>query len=310
MRILLCGAGSIGIRHGKNLLSLKNDIAYFTKKKEIFLKKKIQTFVNLDQGIKTFKPNILFVTNETSKHIDTAFYAAKYNLDVFIEKPISNKINKVKSLIKILEKKKLINMVGYMLRFHPAFKIIQNIIITKKLGRIIHFYSEWGEYLPNWHIGENYKKSYAANESLGGGVGLTLSHDLDIIVHLFGKIEYIKKEISNQGLKIKAETNANFFLKFKNGISGLIHVDYIQNKTSRYLRIIGTKKTLEFFYLKNLIKIISGKKIKVIKFKNFSRNQMFLDELKYFLKNCKLRRKCEPTIHSSFYLLKNAKLIK
>lgn len=310
MRILLCGAGSIGIRHGKNLLNLKNDIAYFTKKKEIFLNKKIQTFVNLDQGIKKFKPNILFVTNETSKHIDTAFYAAKYNLDVFIEKPLTNKINKVKSLIKILEKKKLINMVGYMLRFHPAFKIIQNIIMKKNLGRIIHFYSEWGEYLPNWHIGENYKKSYAANISLGGGAGLTLSHDLDIIVHLFGKIEFIKKEISNHGLKINAETNTNFFLKFKNGISGLIHVDYIQNKTSRYLRIIGTKKTLEFFYLKNLIKIINGKKIKVIKFKNFSRNQMFLDEIKYFLKNCKLRKQCEPNIHSSFYLLKNANLIK
>ena len=32
-------------------------------------------------------------------------------------------------------------------------------------------------------------KSYAANKNLGGGVSLTLSHEIDLMIYLFGKIK-------------------------------------------------------------------------------------------------------------------------
>ena len=49
-----------------------------------------------------------------------------------------------------------------------------------------------GEYLPNWnkYTKKNYKKNYAANNSMGGGVALTLSHDLDLSRFLFGEIKF------------------------------------------------------------------------------------------------------------------------
>ena len=83
-------------------------------------------------------------------------------------------------------------MVGYMMRFHPAIKKIKEILKSKYLGKIFHFSFLWGEYFPNWHKNENYKKSYAANKKMGGGAALTLSHDLDLSKFFFGEIKKVK----------------------------------------------------------------------------------------------------------------------
>ena len=34
--------------------------------------------------------------------------------------------------------------------------------------------------MPGWHKGENYKKSYALNKNLGGGVINTCCHEIDL----------------------------------------------------------------------------------------------------------------------------------
>ena len=69
------------------------------------------------------------------------------------------------------------------MRFHPAVSKIKEILRKKEIGEIFHFSSYWGEYLPNWHKNENFRESYAANRSMGGGPSLTLSHDLDLMCY-------------------------------------------------------------------------------------------------------------------------------
>ena len=308
MKILICGAGSIGTRHAKNLIALKHNVAFHTKRKNSPIKN-VLCFKKLTDAFVKFKPEITYIANVTSLHIKTALYAAKKNSAIFIEKPLTNKKTNVKKLVNIIKKKKIINMVGYMMRFHPAITIIKKMIIKKEFGKIFHFYSEWGEYLPNWHKNENYKKSYAAKKNLGGGAALTLSHDLDLAFYLFGGIKNATINKTNVGLKINAETSANLFIEFKKKISGLIHVDYLQKKKSRYLKIIGTNKIVEFLYDKNYINIYNYKKTFYKKFKSFKRNDMFLLQTKYFLKNYKNKTQCSPNVISSYELLKNSKLI-
>ena len=309
--ILICGAGSVGIRHAKNLIHLGyKNLIFFTRKKKILIQnKEFKRYTSLNNLFKRNKPLIAFITNETSKHIDTAINCANHGCDLFIEKPLTHKTQKVKKLIKIINKKRIINMVGYMLRFHPIIKILKKLIKEKKLGKIYHFYSEWGEYLPYWHPNENFKKSYAANKKLGGGALLTLSHDLDLLHYFFGKPKNIVIKKFELGLKINAETAANIFIEFKDNLSGFVHIDYLQKKSERYLKIAGTKLVIKFFYLKNLLLIIKNNKIKKITLKKFKRNDLFINEIKYFLKNCKNRKTCSPNINESYSNLLHSKLI-
>ena len=66
---------------------------------------------------------------------------------------------------------------------------------------------------------------------MGGGVALTLSHDLDLSRFLFGEIKNSEIKVNINPLKIKSNSVVDFFVTFKNKISGNIHLDYLKNKT-------------------------------------------------------------------------------
>ncbi len=72
MNILVVGYGSIGKRHIKNLLTISNaKIIVYTKQKFSSPDKRIVVHNDLDMCLK-MKPEIGFVTNETSYHIPIA----------------------------------------------------------------------------------------------------------------------------------------------------------------------------------------------------------------------------------------------
>ena len=56
----------------------------------------------------------------------------------------------------------------------------------RAIGRVVAARIAVGEYLPGWHPYEDYRTSYAARRDLGGGVILTLIHELDYAYWLFG----------------------------------------------------------------------------------------------------------------------------
>ena len=128
--------------------------------------------------------------------------------------------------------------------------------------------AHWGEYLPDWHPWENYKKTYAARKDLGGGVLLTLCHPFDYLSYLFGKVESVLCEkINNDKLKIDVEDTADVLLNFKSGIIGNVHLDYIQRPPEHYIRIIGKNGIIHLNFLKSKLE----------------RNEMFVSEIKHFM---------------------------
>ncbi len=70
---------------------------------------------------------------------------------------------------------------------HPGLQKIEEWINQDKLGKIYSVQVDLGEYLPDWHPWEDYRQSYAARADQGGGVVLTLIHELDYLHWLFGK---------------------------------------------------------------------------------------------------------------------------
>lgn len=312
MKILICGIGSIGSRHAKNLIKLGySDILLNTSRKILDPQlKKLKIYKSIKKALLE-KPNLALICNETHLHEDTAIACIQNNVDVFIEKPVGFNKRKLKILYNLINKKKKINnMVGYMMRFHPAISKIKQILKKKEIGEIFHFSTCWGEYLPNWHKNEDYRNSYAAIKTMGGGASLTLSHDLDLACHLFGKIkkiEVFKNRINT--LRIKAESAVDFFVIFKKNISGIIHLDYLQKKPDRTITIIGTEGKIKFDYYKNKLEVIKKNKSKSINFRNFKRNELFIKEIKYVLNSIKNKSKMKPNIVSSIKLLKNFKLI-
>jgi len=288
--ILIVGYGSIGKRHFRNILLEKNiKIIICTKRKDLQkLEKKGITVVNSIKKSLIHKPNIAFITNETSYHIKTAIMLAENGINLFIEKPLSHSIKDIKKLKKIVDKKGIIVQIGCDHRFHPCIKKIKNILDSKKIGKIISVHVENNSYLPDWHPYEDYRKSYAAKKSLGGGIALTMIHELDFLYWFFGDV---KKVFSITGkysdLEISVDDLSMMTLIFNKNIIAHLHLDYFSRPEFKSCKIKGVNGTIYWNSILNEVKIYSQNKKQwktILKIKKFERNLMFIDELKYFLK--------------------------
>jgi len=295
LKILVVGYGSIGKRHVQNLLKISGlEIIICTKQKINKPSKKIKLFKSLKDCIKE-EPDIGIIANESNLHIQTAITLANTGMDLFIEKPLSNSLKESKELLKIIKKKKLVTQVGCQLRFHKCIKKIKEIILENKLGEIISIKVECGSYLPDWHPYEDYKKSYAAKDELGGGVVLTNIHEIDYLYWFLGGVKEIFSLTGNYSeLKISADDFSTGIIKFNSGTIAEFHLDYFQKPEYRSCKIIGTKGTLIWDSDSNIIKLFDHKKDRwsiVFKWNNYDRNFMFKQEIIHFLKCVKNREK-------------------
>lgn len=301
MKILVAGIGSIGRRHVHNLLSLgyKDILLYRTGKHTIEDDEKIKnlkTFCDLNKAL-ALNPDVAFITNPTSLHVSVAIKCAQKGCDLFMEKPISNSLQGLNQLIKIVKSKKLVTLMGCQFRFHPLIQKIKEMITEKKLGRVVYARAEMSEYLPDWHPWENYKIGYSARKDLGGGVVLTQIHPIDYLYWFFGKVEEVKSiYASASDLQLEVEDVAEIVLKFENGVIGNVHVDYIQKPRVHQAMILGLRGRISWdCHAKNMVIADRGGKEKIINDpKDFDRNTMFIEEVKHFL-DCVDNRK--PTIN-------------
>ena len=291
MNVLVIGYGSIGTRHITNLSKFPNlQIFVCTNRKyDSFLKnKKCKIFTSLDDCIKQ-KPDVAFITNTTNLHVKTAIKLANANIHIFIEKPLSNSTNDIKLLLNIIKKKKLVTMMGCVLRFHPAIKKIKEITSENKIGKIISVHAENGSFLPDWHPYEDYKKSYASRNDLGGGVVLTSIHELDYLCWLFGNVNEVFSITGKfSDLEIDVEDLSSILLRFKNNIIAEIHLDYFQKPSVRSCKVVGTQGTVYWDSSITNVRLYDVNKkrwIDKLKLKNYDVNDMYLDEIKHFF-NC------------------------
>jgi UDP-2-acetamido-3-amino-2,3-dideoxy-glucuronate N-acetyltransferase len=61
--------------------------------------------------------------------------------DVFVEKPLALSVPEGEELVKLAEKLKRILMVGHILQYHPAVRILKELITKGSLGRVEYVYS-------------------------------------------------------------------------------------------------------------------------------------------------------------------------
>ncbi|KKP59985.1 MAG: Oxidoreductase, NAD-binding domain protein [Candidatus Gottesmanbacteria bacterium GW2011_GWA1_34_13] len=318
MKIALIGVGSIGLRHLNNLskLGYRDVIIFDTSKGQIFKAKKILpsvVFCNKINSIWQQLPNIVFINTPTYTHISYAIKAAHMGCHIFIEKPLSNNLKSIKRLLTIIDDKNLTTMVGCNMRYYWAIRKIKELISKKIIGKLYAAHIESGSYLPEWRK-NNYRKTYSAQKIMGGGIILDGIHELDYAIWFFGKII---KQISMYGkvskLDIDTEDVADVLLKFESGPIVNIHLDYLQHNYSRNCKIIGEKGTIIWNFSEHLVKIYSHntKKWQLIEEpRSYNLNQMYIDEIKYFLDCVKQKRNTLNSVISASQTLRIALNIK
>ena len=301
MKFLICGIGSIGQRHYKNLRSLGHEVALFRAGGganapfiEKFLSEEksagrpVKTYYNFQEAIDDLRPDAVFITNPNSRHLETALLAAKSGCNLFIEKPLSHTRDGLAELKTLADKKKLKIMIGYNLRWHPLLVKMKTMVADGMIGQPICANIEMGENIEDWHPWEDYREAYAAYKAGGGGAVLCFSHDIDYLYWFFGMPE----KIHSVGGKITplggdAEDMVKALLEYKNKFIISLHLDYWQRPPRRCFEIIGTKGKITWdYYAKSLTCVSRDSNTAPAIYRlpeNFDRNDMFIDEIKEFI---------------------------
>jgi len=307
MKALFVGLGSIGQRHLRNLRRLLGDsvdiIAYRSIRGVPMLDEKrqvveggsikdhyqVREFNDLDEALKE-KPNMVFITNPSSMHVEIAIKAAETGCHLFIEKPLDSGVEGVEELIDLVEKKQLVALVAFQLRFHPGLRQVSSWLNEKRIGQLISAHLVHGEYLLNFHPYEDYKISYASRKELGGGVTLTQIHEFDYALWLFGKprrVFALGGKVS--GLEIDVEDTASVLMECQDGGKILpvsLCLDYMQSPPHRNCTIVGEEGRIVWDSHDTKTVYLESKatgETEAHCFADLELNQMFLDELNHFL---------------------------
>jgi len=271
MNILICGLGSIGLRHLRILrkLNVNKIYAYRTGKATLESSgekddKPDETFTNLsdvlDAGI-----DAALITNPTSMHIETAQIIAERKIPLFIEKPLSNNLDGIEKLSATVSDNDVPILVGYNLVFHPAILRIQDLLKNNKIGKIISAKAHWGTYMPGWHPWEDYRKTYASIRKQGGGAVLTLSHEVNFLTLLFGKSKkVVAMQTAIPAIEIDCEEGVDILIRHDSGIISNTHLNFFQKPYRRSLEILGTNGTILWDFMKPQIKILDDETEEVI----------------------------------------------
>lgn len=332
MKALIVGLGSIGQRHVRNLRAILGDevelLAYRRLRQAPLLSDSLgaQTGGDIEAtyNITTYddmeaacqqKPDLGFVCNPTSLHMPYAQQLAAAGCHLFLEKPLSHNLDGIEELAATLKQKQRIGYVGYQFRFHPCLTKLKSILDAGTLGPILAVNARIGEYMPGWHKYEDYRGTYAARSDLGGGVILSQIHELDYLTWLFGEptsVYALGGKLTNMAIDV--EDTASILMAFRHGDRVLpvhLHQDYSQLPGEKNAQIIGEhgKATIDLLQNQLSVHLASGDH-QTYRFAEFSRNDMFLEQMRHFLDCCAGRAQPQVTIQDGARSLKAALLAK
>ncbi|MFQ5944176.1 MAG: Gfo/Idh/MocA family protein [Anaerolineales bacterium] len=290
MRFLICGWGSIGRRHFRNLRALgKDDIVFYRTGRGTVGNEEIEDFPverDLETALSRYQPDVAIISNPSALHLKVAIPAAQAGCDLMIEKPLAADIGRIDELRRAVDEAGVQVLVGYQFRFHPGLQRVKRMLDDGSLGEPVSVRVEWGEYLPDWHPWEDYRESYSARRELGGGVLLTLSHPFDYLRWLLGGIDRVTGEAAASGkLESDVEDVAEVLLSFIAGSLGSVHLDYLRRPPVHRMELICTSGSIRWEAARSDIAYCEagGDWERSEPSQDFERNDLFMAEIEHLI---------------------------
>ena len=297
--ILVVGLGSIGTRHVQVIRRLYPDIKIAVLRHRQCDENDIETLglcscVTTIEDALAFQPDAAIIANPATKHLEVAMPLAEAGVHLLIEKPISASSKGIQDLINLCERRQIVLMTAYNLRFLPSLMEFRKQLQQEKIGTPYSVRAEVGQYLPNWRPGSDYRATVSAQKRLGGGVLLELSHEIDYLLWIFGPIRWVKSHISKvSDLEIDVEDTANIILGFENQfgdqLSATLNMDFIRHDTTRQCLVIGKKGSLRWDGTVGEVKYFpeGGKGWEVLYSSMPERNYTYMEEIEHFFSSIK-----------------------
>jgi UDP-2-acetamido-3-amino-2,3-dideoxy-glucuronate N-acetyltransferase len=166
------------------------------------------------------------------QHFAMASAALKAGKDVFVEKPLALDVQDGEALIEEARNRRLILMVGHLLRYHPAILKIQELVADGTLGKIEYVYSN------RLSMGKIRKEENA--------LWSFAPHDISVILALMGRQPVQITATGGAYLQPNIADVTVSHLLFENGARAHIFVSWLHPYKEQRLVVIGSRQMVVF----------------------------------------------------------------
>lgn len=270
MKLLIIGCGSIGSRHARNAQALGHDVVLSDPDPER------GQYADYKTALEQERVDAAIIATPSGLHVEEALYLASKGIPIFMEKPLATSLDGLEELVRIVGEKKVITMMGQSYRWHEGLLKLKALLESGAIGKVLRASYLSREYLPDWHPERDYRREYAAQKRQGGGALFTsMSHTLDFIEWLFGTIVELEGRREKLGdLEMDADDTANVSGQTDRGVVFDAHNDYISQKPSHTLNVVGERGEAVLDMTANTL---NGEPY------FFEPNKRYVEELKHFI---------------------------
>jgi len=193
-----------------------------------------------DQEVEAIDPDELFSRADVDAvvmalppqfHAETAIKAVEAGKDVLVEKPIALTVPDAQRAVAAAKANNRVYMVGHVLRFHPAFEKLKELIDTGELGDV--------RYIHSHRLGLG--KFHTENDALWD----LAPHDLSMILAITGQPPV---EIHGEGAALLDHLSdfAHVHMRFPSGLRSHLFTSRLNPYRERRLTVVGTKAMAVF----------------------------------------------------------------
>lgn len=257
MRFLIVGLGSMGKRRIRNLRALgENDVIGFDlqpqRRIEAQREYKIKVVSSFDEGLSQ-GPDAIIVSTPPDRHLPYAMEAARRNIHFFTEASVL--LEGIDDLISECKGRDIVAAPSSTMRFNPSIQTMKNLVERKAIGDILAFNYHCGQYLPDWHVYEDYRTYYVSKRETGACREI-VPYELSWITWMLGPVKSLscmKGKLS----KLEADIDDIYqvLLDFDQGILGHMQIDVISRVPYRYFKAISEEGVILWDWEKRLVRM-------------------------------------------------------
>lgn len=303
-KVCFIGVGSIAKRHIKNLTNIAEEEGFLV---QIDVVRRSAVHPDVEDvkwigNIYTSPGNLpedydaIFITNPTDMHLDTLEAVQNKAKNYFIEKPVTSVQKLDLAETKVFSGGKNY-YVACPLRFHPVIQFLKKEVRNL---RIVGVQVMCSSYLPEWRLGTDYRNTYSAHKSLGGGVSIDLIHEWDYLYYIFGAPDSILFRAGKKSdLEVDCEDTALYIAEYPDKFIE-VHLDYFGRESIRHILLFTDEDTINADLLSGTVSYLkSGERL----FLGNQRDDYQKAELRHFL-NIMEGEPSDNTLRDAYRIMK------
>lgn len=201
----------------------------------------VRVYNNLSKMLKAETLDAVIIATPSKLHGPMVRECLEHNLHVFCEKPYCLDVVEGEQLAQLAAQKGLVNQVGYHYRFVGAFQEVKRLLELGAIGEVTHMKAEAYGPVVLRPSGSSWRNQ--RNEG-GGCLYDYAAHPLNLVNWYFGMPETVGGTVMNKIFSADSEDEIYATLRFGNGLSGQLSVNWSDESFRRMttkITISGTQ---------------------------------------------------------------------